>query len=113
MQAQAVEASKSALIVDDEDDIRTVLRATLTAMGYQTLAVGTGEAAVDHLLRNQAPSIVLLDLNLPGMGGLETLRRILEVSPKQKIVMVSCTSDAEKSVTAVKLVAANYLGKPL
>jgi two-component system response regulator AtoC len=104
--------AKSALIVDDEDDIRIVLRATLTAMGYQALAVPTGEAAVDHLVRNQPPSVVLLDLNLPGMGGLDTLRRILETNPRQKVVMVSCVSDAERIVSAIKLGATDYLVKP-
>jgi len=109
MQAEEI---RTTLIVDDEEDIRTVLRATLTAMGYHTIAVGSGEAAVDHILRNQPPSVVLLDLNLPGMGGLETLRRILEASPKQKVMMISCTSDADKIVAAVKMGATDYLVKP-
>ncbi|SRR5579871_366873 len=106
------EETRSTLIVDDEDDIRTVLRATLTAMGYQTTAVGTGEAAIDFILRQQPPSVVLLDLNLPGMGGLETLRRLLEANPRQKVVMISCTSDADKIVAAVKMGATDYLIKP-
>ena len=109
MQAEEI---RTTLIVDDEEDIRTVLRATLTAMGYHTIAVGSGEAAVDHILRNQPPSVVLLDLNLPGMGGLETLRRILEASPKQKVMMISCTSDADKIVASVKMGATDYLVKP-
>ncbi len=106
------EELRTALIVDDEDDIRVVLRATLTAMGYSAVAVPSGEAAVDHLQRNQPPWVVLLDLNLPGMGGLEVLRRILEISPKQKVVMISCDSDAEKIVAAIKLGASDYLVKP-
>jgi two-component system, NtrC family, response regulator AtoC len=106
------EETRTTLIVDDEEDIRIVLRATLTAMGYQTTAVGTGEAAVDYVLRNQPPSVMLLDLNLPGMGGLETLRRVLEAHPNQKVVMISCTSDADKIVAAVKMGATDYLVKP-
>src|ERR1022692_4518373 len=106
------EETRSTLIVDDEEDIRTVLRATLTAMGYQTTAVGTGEAAVDYILRQQPPSVMLLDLNLPGMGGLETLRRVLEANPRQKVVMISCTSEADKIVAAVKMGATDYLIKP-
>src|SRR5258708_7288957 len=112
MQQTPAEETRTTLIVDDEEDIRTVLRATLTAMGYQTIAVGTGEAAVDYVLRNAAPNVVLMDLGLPGMGGLETLRRILEASPRQKIVMISCTSDADKIVAAVKMGATDYLVKP-
>jgi len=111
-ESMPAEEIRTTLIVDDEEDIRTVLRATLTAMGYQTVAVATGEAAVDHVLRNAPPSVVLLDLNLPGMGGLETLRRILEASPRQKIMMISCTSDADKIVAAVKMGATDYLVKP-
>ncbi len=106
------EENRTALIVDDEEDIRLVLRATLTAMGYSAVAVPSGEAAIDHLQRNQPPGVVLLDLNLPGMDGLEVLRRILEISPKQKVVMISCDSDAEKIVAAIKLGASDYLVKP-
>ncbi len=106
------EEIRTTLIVDDEEDIRTVLRATLTAMGYQVMTVGTGESAVDHILRNPPPSVVLLDLSLPGMGGLETLRRILEANPRQKVMMISCTSDADKIVAAVKMGATDYLVKP-
>lgn len=107
-----VEENKSVLIVDDEEDIRILLRATLTAMGYQSVAVSTGENAVDYVLRNPQPMVILLDLNLPGMGGLEALRRLLEVSPRQKVIMISCNRDAEKIVAAVKLGAADYLVKP-
>ncbi len=106
------EGNKKILIVDDEEDIRVLLRATLAAIGYQSVAVATGEAAVEYLQRNPRPAVVLLDLNLPGMGGLEALRRILEVNLRQQVVMISCIRDAEKIVAAVKLGAADYLVKP-
>ena len=66
------------LVVDDEPQIRRVLRTTLTASGYEVLDARTGEAALETL-RDSRFSLILLDMNMPGMGGLETCRQTLQL----------------------------------
>ena len=78
------------LVVDDEPQIRRVLRMTLSGNGYEVVEAGNGEQAVDTVLRER-PSLVLLDANLPGISGLETCSRIRR-SFDGPIIMVTVRS---------------------
>ncbi len=98
------------LIVDDEPQIRRTLRATLVPHGYTVADARSGEEALE-VLRQEKPDLVLLDLNMPGMGGLEACRTIREHSDVAIIVLT--VRDAEKDkVQALDAGADDYVSKP-
>lgn len=102
------------LIVDDEPLIRQSLGGVLEDDGYQALAVESGEACLEELGRH-AYDLVMLDVWLPGIDGLETLARIQEMSPEDRpaVVMISGHGNIETAVRATKLGAFDFLEKPL
>jgi two-component system nitrogen regulation response regulator NtrX len=102
------------LIVDDEPDIRRSLCGVLEDEGYAAHAVESGEACLDALGR-QACELVLLDVWLPGMDGMETLTRIQEMPLPERpvVVMISGHGNIETAVKATKLGAFDFLEKPL
>ena len=85
------------LVVDDEPQIRRVLRATLTSKGYEVVDARTGEEALEAL-RDSRFNLVLLDINMPGIGGLETCREI-RASSEVSIIMLT-VHDAENDKVA-------------
>ncbi len=98
------------LIVDDEPQIRRTLRATLVPHGYTVADARSGEEALE-VLRQEKPELVLLDLNMPGLGGLETCRAIREQSDVAIIVLT--VRDVEKDkVHALDAGADDYVIKP-
>ena len=98
------------LVVDDEPQIRRVLRTTLTASGYEVLDARTGEAALE-ILRDSRFSLILLDMNMPGMGGLETCRQIRE-SSEVAIIMLTVKDSEQDKVDALDAGADDYITKP-
>ena len=102
------------LIVDDEPDIRRSLSGVLEDEGYAAHAVESGEACLDELGR-QPFELVLLDVWLPGMDGMETLTRIQETPLPERpvVVMISGHGNIETAVKATKLGAFDFLEKPL
>ena len=98
------------LAVDDEAAIRRFLRSGLGAQGYEVLEADTGEAAV-AATANERPDLVVLDLGLPDVDGLEVLRRIRSTSPVPVIVL-SVRSDERGKVEALDLGADDYVTKP-
>ena len=103
------------LIVDDEPGIRESLRGVLEDEGYQAAKPSeSGEACLEELAR-QTYDVVLLDVWLPGMDGLETLARIQEIpfADRPEVVMISGHGTIETAVKATKLGAFDFLEKPL
>ena len=102
------------LVVDDEPGIRQSLRGVLEDEGYQAGAVESGEACIEELAR-QPYDLVLLDIWLPGMDGLETLARIQELpfAERPVVVMISGHGSIETAVKSTKLGAFDFLEKPL
>ena len=98
------------LVVDDEPQIRRVLRMTLSGNGYEVVEAGNGEQAVDTVLRER-PSLVLLDANLPGISGLETCSRIRR-SFDGPIIMVTVRSSEHDKILALDSGADDYVVKP-
>ena len=101
---------RTILLVDDEPQIRRVLRTSLTAAGANVLDVQNGEDALE-LLRENTVDLILLDLNMPGMGGLETCRAIRSGWDMPVIVLSVRESDRDK-VEALDAGADDYVGKP-
>jgi two-component system, NtrC family, nitrogen regulation response regulator NtrX len=102
----------SILIVDDESGIRESLGALLRDEGYDAEAVASGEECLERLKRRSF-DLVLLDVWLNGMDGLDTLERIEEQSPAPMVVMISGHGNIETAVRATKLGAFDFVEKPL
>jgi PAS domain S-box-containing protein len=100
------------LVVDDVKEQREVAASMLTRLGYRVEAVSSGEEAVAYLEAKKADLIVLDMIMDPGMDGLETYRRVLEVNPKQKAIMVSGFSETDRVKKALELGAGAYVRKP-
>jgi two-component system, OmpR family, KDP operon response regulator KdpE len=102
---------KTIMIVDDKADIRLALRIALSARGFEVVEAGSGEEALKKLRAEPGPDIILLDVNMPGLGGLNACRSIRAGSPAQIIVMSAQTSGTGKA-EALSAGADVYIGKP-
>ncbi|HEY1678444.1 MAG TPA: sigma-54 dependent transcriptional regulator [Candidatus Sulfotelmatobacter sp.] len=102
----------SILIVDDESGIRDTLAGILRDENYSTAAAQSGEECLDHLHKGSF-DVILLDIWLPGMDGLETLQRIRESENPPEVIMISGHGTIETAVRATKLGAYDFLEKPL
>jgi len=100
------------LIVDDESQIRSTLEGVLSDEGYKTLPAQSGEECLE-LLRRKSADVVLLDIWLPGMDGLETLEKIVEREDHPEVIIISGHGNIEQAVRATKLGAFDFLEKPL
>ena len=100
------------LIVDDESAIRESLQGVLEDEGYKTAAAGSGEACLE-CLGQQSFDVVLLDIWLPGMDGLNTLEQIRALTDPPEVIIISGHATIETAVRATKLGAFDFLEKPL
>jgi DNA-binding response OmpR family regulator len=100
------------LIVDDEPNVRLVFRTALEAAGYAVAEAEDGESALDRL-RRSAIALVILDLKMPGIGGLETLRRLRAAGQDVPVVIVTAHGSIPDAVAAMKLGAIDFLTKPI
>jgi two-component system KDP operon response regulator KdpE len=99
------------LVVDDESAIRRALRPPLVELGFQVVDVSRGEEAL-QTLRAGGFDVVLLDVNMPGIGGIETLRRMRAMAPRLPILMLTVRDAEEEKVEALELGADDYVTKP-
>src|SRR5881392_654580 len=102
----------SILIVDDERGIRDTLRAVMEDEGFSTDAVATGEECLEAVER-RAYGCILLDVWLPGIDGLETLRQLRDAGSEAAVVIISGHGNVETAVRATKLGAFDFIEKPL
>src|ERR1700674_5370224 len=98
------------LIVDDEPQIRRVMRTTLSSNGYTVIEARSGEEALE-IMRTERPELVLLDVNMPGMGGLEICREIRDQSDVA-IIMLTVRNTEHDKVLALDAGADDYVVKP-
>ena len=99
------------LVVDDESAIRRALRPPLQELGFQVMEASRGEEAL-QTLRGSVFDCVLLDVNMPGIGGIETLRRIRAFAPRLPILMLTVRDQEEDKVEALEQGADDYVTKP-
>ena len=104
--------SASLAIVDDDKPFADYLQTLLKSRGYETRTYDSGDALLAGLREGALPDVVLLDVSMPGLDGLETLRQIRFAHPAAQVVMVSGGRATEKIVEAVRLGAADYVLKP-
>jgi two-component system KDP operon response regulator KdpE len=99
------------LVVDDEPAIRRALRPPLAELGFEVSEVSRGEMAIE-LLRTETFDAVLLDVNMPGIGGIETLRRMRAMAPRLPVLMLTVRDSENEKVQALEMGADDYVTKP-
>jgi signal transduction histidine kinase len=100
------------LLVDDEAGIRKVLGIFLTDCGYQVLTAKNGEEGL-HLFKEIRPSIVLTDIKMPGMDGIQLLKAIKEESPDTEVIMITGHGEMELAIQSLKFDATDFITKPI
>ncbi|MBN1688020.1 MAG: response regulator [Candidatus Omnitrophica bacterium] len=99
------------LIVEDEESEANLLKALFEEKGFQTMTARTGEEAI-QIVQREKPNIVLLDMVLPGMDGMLTLKRILEIDPNAGVIMMTGVADPQLMRETIELGAYHYVQKP-
>jgi two-component system, NtrC family, response regulator AtoC len=105
-------AGSSVLIVDDERTLSRAIKAFLSEAGYEAEIAGDAESALE-LLPRLRPDVVFADVRLPGMSGVDLLRRVREFDPAIPVIMMTAYGTIEGAVEAVKLGAFDYMKKPV
>jgi two-component system response regulator AtoC len=100
------------LLVDDEPGMLRYIRTLLEVDDYKVETASTGEEAVERVRKGLRPDLILLDLVMPGIDGLQTLEQIRQIQAAAKVVMLSCVTDTRKVVQAIRLGAHDYITKP-
>ena len=103
---------ESILIVDDVEDQRKIASDMLTKLGYSVVCVSSGEEAVDYMKNHSADLLVLDMIMEPGIDGLDTYKKILEIHPNQKAIIASGYSETHRVKEAQLLGATSYVKKP-
>ena len=113
MQTSSHIASRpSILVVDDEQSMLIYTKTLLETSNYSVDTANSGEEAL-HKVRSRKPDLMLIDMQMPRMNGLETIRACKKLIPDQRIVMVSCVTETQNVVKAMRLGALDYMTKPI
>jgi len=99
------------LVTDDDPDIRRVLRRTLDTFGFDAAEASTGEQALRQI-ESHPYDVILLDVNMPGMGGIEACRQIRKKAPRLQILMLTVRDREEDKIKALDAGADDYITKP-
>ena len=99
------------LVVDDELEVRQILQEFLAHKGYEVYAAESGPEAL-NALDTFKPDVVLLDVSMPGMDGVETLKRMVALQPTLPVIMVTANADVGITSKLLGLGAADYIPKP-
>ncbi len=105
-------ANLKLLLVDDEDDFRRATSKTLNRRGFSVTEAANGEEALEAI-RRECPDIVLLDLKMPGMSGIETLQHIREIEASLPVIILTGHGDFEAAMASIKLEVVDFLQKPV
>jgi DNA-binding response OmpR family regulator len=100
------------MLVDDEEEFVTTLSARIKARGFASSVALTGEQAL-QIVFDQVPDVMILDLKMPGMDGMEVLRRVIKAYPKVRIIILTGHGSEKNKKEALSLGAFGYLQKPV
>jgi two-component system NtrC family sensor kinase len=100
------------LLVDDEEGIRKVVSIALKDAGYEVWTAENGEQGLD-LFRRQQPPLVLTDIKMPGIDGIEVLRRIKELETDSEVIIITGHGEMELAISALQLEASDFITKPI
>jgi len=102
---------KKLLIVDDQNGIRVLLVEVFSSEGYQTFQAANGKLALE-IVRSESPDLVLLDMKIPGMDGLDILKHIKQMDPTMKVIMMTAYGELDMIKEASDLGALMHFTKP-
>lgn len=102
---------KKLLIVDDQNGIRVLLLEVFGSEGYETYQASNGKLALD-IVKHEKPDLVLLDMKIPGMDGLEILKRIREIDTEIKVIMMTAYGELDMIKEAMELGSLAHFTKP-
>ncbi len=100
------------LIVDDEPSIRKVLQTLLEVDGYKVETSSSGKEALERIGGGERPDLIILDVLMPEIDGVETLRQLMQIDRTLSVIMLSCSNEVTTVVEAIRLGAMDYLTKP-
>jgi len=104
--------TRKLLLVDDEEGIRTVLGISLADLGYDVLTADNAETAM-RIFREAAPPIVLTDIKMPGMDGIDLLRKLKEENPDTEVILITGHGDMDLAIRSLKYEATDFITKPI
>ncbi len=108
-----VEERGRVMVVDDEDGVRNLLQRTLEGAGYNVVAAADGQEALDTISESDLEiGVMLLDIKMPGLSGIEVLKQVIIEHPLICVIMVTAMVDTTTAIEAMKLGAYDYVTKP-
>ncbi len=107
-----IDEQKKIMLVDDEQDIRDVLGITLSDMDYEVFLADNGKSALELFIK-EMPPIVITDIKLPGMDGIEILQRIKSENPDTEVIMITGHGDTDLAIKSLKYNAIDFIAKPI
>ena len=105
------EGKTTILVIDDEQGVRDLFAKVLSRQDYNVLTAASGADGI-QVAREQKVNLILLDIKMPGMDGLETLRRLKKVTPETAVIIITGFGTLQTSRKALKLGAVDYITKP-
>jgi signal transduction histidine kinase len=112
MEMTAKEGERTILLVDDEADIREVLEISLADCGYRVISAENGAEALELFHANQPP-VVLTDIKMPVMDGIELLQKVKQVNPETEVIMITGHGDMDLAIKSLKYEATDFITKPI
>lgn len=106
------EDSWTILVIDDEPDVREIMAISLEDAGYKTLSAPDGETGLT-LLETQGPQILITDIKMPGMSGLDVLKKARLIRPETQVIVTTGFADIKKAITALQHDASDFITKPV
>ncbi|HEX2711524.1 MAG TPA: sigma-54 dependent transcriptional regulator [Candidatus Acidoferrales bacterium] len=100
------------LVVDDEPSIRKYLQTLLEVDGFEVATVSSGPEALEHISNGEKPDFIILDVLMPEVNGLDTLKQLMQIDRSLNVIMLSCSNEVGTVVEAIRLGAHDYLTKP-
>jgi two-component system NtrC family sensor kinase len=100
------------LLIDDEEPARKIVGMSLTSDGYQVLTAEDGKAGLE-VFEKETPPIVLTDIKMPGMDGIEVLKRIKQINPETEVIVISGHGDMALAIQSLQLDASDFIIKPI
>ena len=102
---------KKLLVVDDDSAVRRFMRRAVQGAGYEVVEAADGDQAVE-LVGRERPDLVLLDMHMPRLDGIEALSAIMDLNPAMAVIMVTGDGDIERAKLAMERGACDYMSKP-
>ena len=112
MKMGEVNLTEKILVIDDEQSTLNMLRLLLSACGYTVLTADNGETGLE-IFRQEAPGIVLTDIRMPGLDGIEVLKQLKTMDTKVEVIVITGHGDMEIAIQALQHEAADFINKPI